>query len=65
MARNSFGGTSADAAEDMSGARIPEAVGTLWDGPSEGATQVTDLLDATGAPVSVIVADENGMIPAF
>lgn len=37
MTRNLFGGTAADVAEDISGARIPGAVGTVWDGPSAGA----------------------------
>lgn len=65
MARNPFGGTSADTAEDGGGVRIPGAIGTVWDGPSEGAAQVTDLLDSDNAPISTVVADTDGMIPTF
>ncbi|MFJ9771825.1 hypothetical protein ACIRVF_11325 [Kitasatospora sp. NPDC101157] len=65
MARNLFGGTAADVAESVSGARIPGAVGTVWDGPSEGARQVTDLTDTNGAPIIQLVADVRGMIPSF
>lgn len=65
MARNLFGGTSADVAESVSGARIPGAVGTVWDGPSEGARQITDLTDSSGAPVLQLVADNRGMVPPF
>ncbi|MFB8199386.1 hypothetical protein [Kitasatospora purpeofusca] len=65
MARNLFGGTAADVAESVSGARIPGAVGTVWDGPSAGAAQITDLTDTTGAPVLQLVADVRGMVPNF
>jgi hypothetical protein len=65
MARLLFGGTAADAAEDASGVRVPGATGTVWDGASEGATEVTDLTDLTGAPIAGLVADDNGMIPSF
>ncbi|MFD8088977.1 hypothetical protein [Streptomyces malaysiensis] len=65
MARNLFGGTASDVAEDVSGARIPGAVGTVWDGPSEGATQLLDLTDADGAPVVQLVADQRGFVPSF
>ncbi|MET8702740.1 hypothetical protein ABZW10_28355 [Kitasatospora sp. NPDC004723] len=65
MARNLFGGTAADVAESVSGARIPGAVGTVWDGPSEGARQITDLTDTNGAPILQLVADVRGMIPSF
>jgi lysophospholipase L1-like esterase len=37
----------------------------VWDGPSEGAAQVTDLLDEAGAPITTLTADDNGMIPQF
>ncbi|MFE5542768.1 hypothetical protein ACFQ71_03000 [Streptomyces sp. NPDC056534] len=65
MARNLFGGTTADVAEDVSGARIPGAVGTVWDGPSDGARQVLDLMDADGAPIIQLVADNRGFLPTF
>ncbi|MEU5166786.1 glycerophosphodiester phosphodiesterase [Streptomyces mutomycini] len=65
MARNTFGGTAADVAEDAAGARVPGATGTVWAGASIGATQVTDLLNAENIPISELVADSNGMVPAF
>jgi hypothetical protein len=65
MARNLFGGTAADVAEDVDGRRVPGAVGTVWDGASGGAQQVLDLVDADGVPVIQLVADERGFIPAF
>ncbi|WP_073782496.1 hypothetical protein [Streptomyces uncialis] len=65
MARNLFGGTAADVAEDIDGKRVPGAVGTVWDGPSEEAVQVVDLTDADGVPVIQLVADNRGFIPAF
>ncbi|MGV9693321.1 hypothetical protein ACWDUX_29925 [Streptomyces sp. NPDC003444] len=65
MARNLFGGTTSDVAEDVSGARVPGAVGTVWDGPSDGARQVLDLVDADGAPIIQLVADNRGFLPAF
>lgn len=65
MTRNLFGGTAADVAEDIDGRRIPGAVGTVWNGPSDGATQITDLTDADGAPIIQLVADHRGFIPSF
>jgi hypothetical protein len=65
MARNLFGGTAADVAEDAAGTRLPGAVGTVWDGPSSGATQITDLTDADGVPISQLLADGRGMLPPF
>lgn len=65
MARNLFGGTSADVAEDIDGRRVPGAVGTVWDGPSDGARQITDLTDADGAPIIQLLADVRGFIPSF
>ncbi|MEV5883086.1 glycosyl hydrolase family 28-related protein [Streptomyces sp. NPDC052020] len=65
MARYLFGGTAADVAEDVAGGRVPGAIGTVWDGASEGAVQVTDLTDLDGAPISQLQADADGMVPAF
>ncbi|MEV5677452.1 glycosyl hydrolase family 28-related protein [Streptomyces sp. NPDC052179] len=65
MARNQFGGTAADTAEDASGARIPGAVGTVWDGAGSGATQLTDLTDAYGGQLTQLTSDSNGMLPVF
>lgn len=65
MARNLFAGTAAEAAEDVSGARVPGAVGTIWDGPTGGANQVLDLLSAELTPITQVVADTHGMVPSF
>ncbi|MFD4608273.1 hypothetical protein ACFWOT_09165 [Streptomyces sp. NPDC058440] len=64
MARRSFGGTSADVAEDITGARVPGALGTVWDNV-RGGSQVTDLTDMSGLDLGQITADEQGMIPPF
>ncbi|MFC9231362.1 glycosyl hydrolase family 28-related protein [Streptomyces decoyicus] len=65
MARNLFGGSASDVAEDASGARVPGATGTVWNGPTAGATRITDLTDADGAPITQLVADGRGVLPAF
>jgi hypothetical protein len=65
MARNLFGGTAADAAEDITGARVPGAEGTVWDGPGAEALQVTDLLDANKNPIMALTANPEGMVSHF
>lgn len=65
MTRYIFGGTSADVAEDITGAREPGALGTVWDGPGDDANQLTDLTDLDGNELGQLVADEQGMIPRF
>ncbi|MFI5865844.1 glycerophosphodiester phosphodiesterase [Streptomyces sp. NPDC051546] len=65
MARNLFGGTAADVAEDTAGVRVPGISGTIWDGPAEGAAQVTDLIQPDGTPIAEIISDEYGMLPPF
>ena len=65
MARNQFGGTASDVAEDVNGARVPGAMGTVWDGPDDMAFQITDLTDLNGLALGQLVADEQGMVPAF
>jgi hypothetical protein len=65
VARNLFGGSAADVAEDASGARVPGATGTVWDGASGGAVQITDLTDVDGAPLSGLTADSQGFLPTF
>jgi hypothetical protein len=65
MARNIFGGTVDSAAEDATGARIPNAVGTAYDGPSAAANTITDLTDTQGAPLTQLVCGTNGMLPQF
>jgi hypothetical protein len=63
--RHLFGGGSSDAAENIDGSRVPGAVGTVWDGPTESATQIFDLLDANTQPIQSLVADSQGMVPHF
>ncbi|WP_212768337.1 hypothetical protein [Streptomyces argyrophylli] len=65
MARNLFGGTADSVAEDITGARVPNAVGSVWDGPSAGAARITDLTDISGAPILQLQADANGFVSAF
>ncbi|MFE2075187.1 hypothetical protein [Streptomyces misionensis] len=65
MARNQFGGTAADVAEDITGARVPGAMGTVWDGPGFSANQITDLLDMDGNDLGQLTTDGQGMIPSF
>ncbi|MER5883081.1 glycosyl hydrolase family 28-related protein [Streptomyces sp. NPDC001941] len=64
MARNVFGGTAADVAEDSAGARVPGVTGTVWDGPSDGAAPAA-ITDLGGAPLTGLTADDNGMIGSF
>jgi hypothetical protein len=52
-------------AEDITGARVANAVGTVWDGPSAGAAQLTDLTDINGAPLLQLQADAHGYVAAF
>ncbi|AEW94056.1 MULTISPECIES: hypothetical protein [Streptomycetaceae] len=63
--RQLFGGTASDFAEDAAGTRVPGAIGTVWDGPSTGAQQYTDLTTADGAPMYQLTADSRGFVPAF
>ncbi|MFF3416813.1 hypothetical protein ACFYW9_19250 [Streptomyces sp. NPDC002698] len=65
MARNLFGGTADSVAEDITGARVPNAVGTVWSGPSAGASQLTDLTDISGAPLLQLQADASGFVAPF
>jgi hypothetical protein len=65
VARNLFGGSAADVAEDVDGRRIPGAVGTVWDGPSIAATQVTDLTDINGEPIAALMVDSSGFLASF
>ncbi|MFD7605146.1 hypothetical protein ACFWAN_32485 [Streptomyces mirabilis] len=40
-------------------------MGTVWSGPGSNATQLTDLTDMDGAAMGQLIADDQGMIPAF
>ncbi|MFD5697835.1 hypothetical protein [Streptomyces lasiicapitis] len=65
MARNFFGGTAADAAENESGGRLPNLKGRVY-ASEDSPDLVTDLLDASGTPLKDgLLTDERGMIPAF
>ncbi|WP_309049289.1 glycosyl hydrolase family 28-related protein [Streptomyces sp.] len=67
MARYDFGAGIADYVVQPSDglwAIAPGAVLTFWSA-ADGGTQYTDLLDATDAPATQIVADEQGFVPAF
>ncbi|WP_327294462.1 glycerophosphodiester phosphodiesterase [Streptomyces sp. NBC_01197] len=65
MARHLFGGSAADVAEDITGARVPNASGTVWDGPGSGAIQLIDLTDLGGSPIQGLTSDSQGMIGQF
>ncbi|MFI6685378.1 hypothetical protein [Streptomyces sp. NPDC050485] len=60
-----FGGTTDTAAETATGARLPNATGTVWSSGAADASQLTDLIDINGNPMSMLSADKNGMVPAF
>jgi len=42
----------------------PDAVGTVWDALT-GGTQLTDLTDTTGAPITTVTADSDGAVAFF
>lgn len=65
MARNLFGGSAADVAETTDGARVPGAMGTVWAGPSATDSQVIDLVDLEGNPITQLMSDAEGMLPQF
>jgi hypothetical protein len=44
---------------------VANAVGSVWDGPSAGAAQLTDLTDINGAPLLQLQADAHGYVAAF
>ena len=67
MARHLFGGSPADYAMEKVGNQLllrPEAVGTVWTAAT-GGTQITDLLDLTGAPITEVTADEEDGAVSF
>jgi len=63
MARRTFGGTAADFLTDSRGNVESGGVGTVWTART-GGTQITDLLDANGAPVTTVsaLASPEGMV---
>lgn len=67
MARHLFGGSPADFAMEKVGLNLllrPESDGTVWDA-AEGGTQITDLLDLTGAPTTTITSDSDGAVAFY
>lgn len=67
MARFEFGAGMADFVVQPSDGLwgvAPGATIAFWDDPDAG-TQYTDLLDASGTPITQVVADEQGFIPSF
>ncbi|MEV8022489.1 hypothetical protein AB0O76_40595 [Streptomyces sp. NPDC086554] len=65
MARNVFGGTAADAAENESGGRLPNLKGRVYL-TEESPDEVKDLLDMAGNELKDgLLTDERGMIPMF
>ncbi|GAA4071386.1 hypothetical protein [Streptomyces hundungensis] len=68
MDRYLFGGGTADVAEDVDGGRVAGAPVTIWDGPTDTANRVMDLVDAeNGSQIeqSTLTADEYGYIAPF
>lgn len=65
MARNLFGGSAADVAEDIDGSRVPSAEGTVWNGPGTEASQITDLTTYSGSPTNSLTANAEGMVEHF
>jgi lysophospholipase L1-like esterase len=67
VARSIFGASLADYVVQPSDglwAVAPNAVVTFWNSADDG-TQHTDLLNASGSPVTSITADEYGFLPEF
>jgi lysophospholipase L1-like esterase len=65
--RHLFGGSPADFAMEKVGNQLllrPAAVGTVWDAAS-GGTQITDLTDLTGTPITVVTADSDGAVSFY
>lgn len=65
MARQLFGGSAADVAEDIDGSRVAGATGTVWDGSDSTAHQVTDMTTLEGLPLPELISDSQGMIRQF
>lgn len=67
MARQLFGGSPSDYAMEKVGSQLllrPAAVGTVWDALT-GGTQLTDLTDLTGNPVTEVTADGDGAVAFY
>ncbi|MFE3579391.1 hypothetical protein [Streptomyces vinaceus] len=64
MARNYFGGTSADVAEDEAGSRLPNLPGRVYLTATD-PDPVKDILGPNDEPLDGLLSDERGMIPQF
>ncbi|MGV9278046.1 glycosyl hydrolase family 28-related protein [Streptomyces griseosporeus] len=67
MARHLFGGSPADYAMEKVGNQLllrPAATGTVWDAAT-GGTQITDLTDLTGTPITQVTADSEGAVAFY
>ena len=67
MSRHLFGGSPADYAAERVGSQLllrPGAVGTVWDAAVDG-TQLTDLTDLTGGPITEVTADTDAAVAFY
>jgi hypothetical protein len=67
MSRHIFGGSPADYAMEKVGNQLllrPAAVGTVWNALTDG-TQLTDLTNLTGGPITTVTADSDGAVAFF
>lgn len=65
--RHLFGGSPSDYAVERVGSQLllrPESVGTVWDAVEDGS-QITDLTDRAGSPVTVVTADSDGAVAFY
>ncbi|MFD8839868.1 hypothetical protein [Streptomyces griseofuscus] len=65
--RHLYGGSPADFAMQRVGNQLlvrPAAVGTVWDSAA-GGTQLTDLTDLTGLPITSVTADADGAVTFY
>lgn len=65
--RHLFGGSTSDYAMERVGSQLlirPGATGSIWDAPA-GGTQITDLTDLAGNPISQVTADGEGAVAFY
>ncbi|WP_333742707.1 SGNH/GDSL hydrolase family protein [Streptomyces ardesiacus] len=67
MARHLFGGSTSDYAMERVGNQLlvrPGATGTAWTAVT-GGTQISDLTDLTGSPITTLTADADGAVAFY
>ncbi|MFI7890868.1 glycosyl hydrolase family 28-related protein [Streptomyces sp. CACIS-1.16CA] len=67
MPRHIFGGSTSDYAMERVGNQLlvrPGATGAIWDA-AIGGTQITDLTDLTGTPITTVTADGDGAVAFY